>query len=72
LPFVVFFPAAGFFPLVVALPLVFVPFVFAALLAGGNVALAAAVPSVAPDVFFTAFGGGFSFSLVSLVAPISR
>ena len=52
--------------------LVLAPLVFAAFFAGGNVALAAAVPSVAVEVFLTAFGGGFSFSLVSLVAPISR
>ena len=41
-------------------------------LAGGSVALAAAVPSVALDVFFfTGFGAAFS-GLSSLAEPISR
>ena len=71
LPFVVCFPAAGFLPFVGARPLVFAPFVLAALLAGGSVALAAAVPSVAVDVFFDRFGGG-GFSLVSLSFDRSR
>ena len=44
------------------------------LLAGGRVALAAAVPSVALDVFFcTGFGGCLlRFVLVPLAEPISR
>ena len=44
-------------------------------LVGGRVALAAAVPSVALDVFFAGFGGAFGGGLTglsSLAEPISR
>ena len=69
LPFVVRFPAAGFLPFVGARPLVLAPLVLEPSLAGGNVALAAAVPSVAVDVFFgrlSAAGVGAGLALLLL------
>ena len=71
MPFVVRFPAAGFLPFVGARPFVLAPLVLAAPLAGGSVALAAAVPSVAVDVFFDRLRRG-GFSLVSLSFESSR
>jgi len=63
LPFVARFAAAGFFPFAGVPPLALAPLVLAADLAGGNVAFAAAVPSVAEDVFLAGLvGAGFSFS----------
>ncbi len=67
LPFVVRFPAGGFFPFVGAAAVG-----LRAVLGRRQVALAAAVPSVAVDVFLVGFGGGFGGGLSSLAEPISR